>query len=64
MAQPSELNSDGLLIAYYSNIKRQRELRAEQKALEAELEARYGLLMDKYRRGDIEIIQENEGGNK
>jgi hypothetical protein len=53
--QPSELTSDGLLLAYYGNIKQQRELRARQKELETELEKRYGLLSDKFKRGDMEI---------
>jgi hypothetical protein len=60
--QPSELTSDGLLLAYYGNIKQQKELRARQKELETELEKRYGLLSDKFKRGDMEIKQEIEGG--
>lgn len=62
MVTPEELTSDGLLLAYYGNIKQQRELRARQKELELELEKRYGLLSDKFRRGDIEIKQDFEGG--
>jgi hypothetical protein len=62
MATPSELTSDGLLLAYYGNIKQLRELRARQRELEDELEKRYGLLSDKFKRGEIDIKQEIEGG--
>ena len=55
MATPSELTSDGLLLAYYGNIKQSRELRARQRELENELEKRYGLLSDKFKRGEIDI---------
>ena len=58
MATPSELTSDGLLLAYYGNIKQLRELRARQRELEDELGKRYGLLSDKFKRGDMGIKQE------
>jgi len=58
MGTSSELTSDGLLLAYYGNIKQQRELRARQKELEAELEKRYSLLSDRFKRGVIEVKQE------
>jgi hypothetical protein len=61
MATPSELTSDGLLLAYYGNIKQQRELRARQKELEIELEKRYGLLSDKFKRGEIDIKEGTDG---
>jgi hypothetical protein len=61
MATPSELSSDGLLLAYYGNIKQQRELRARQKELETELEKRYGLLSDKFKRGEIDIKEGTTG---
>jgi hypothetical protein len=62
VATPNELTSDGLLLAYYGNIKQLRELRARQRELEDELEKRYGLLSDKFKRGEIDIKQEIEGG--
>jgi hypothetical protein len=58
MAAMSELTTDGLLMAIGLNLKRQRELRGEHKQLEEELERRYILTQDKYRRGEIEIKQE------
>jgi hypothetical protein len=64
MATPSELNSDGLLLAYYGNIKQLRELRARQRELEDELEKRYGLLKDQFKRGDIDIKQGGADGEQ
>jgi hypothetical protein len=57
MPQPSELTTDGLLMAIGLNLKRQRELRAEHKQLEDELERRYNLTQDRFRRGEIEITE-------
>ena len=64
MATPSELTSDGLLLAYYGNIKQLRELRARQRELEDELEKRYGLLSGKFKRGEIDIKQEGGATNE
>jgi hypothetical protein len=61
MATLTELSETGLLIAYYLNIKQQRELRAKQREIEEHMEQRYAGLLDKFKRGELEIFEKGGG---